>query len=538
MDSLLHRAAVAALTACAVASAFELQQPIARVAGIEITLAEAAAYVTLVLWAVGWVRSAAPRLASLTPVHLAAATWAVVALAAALWSPLADVVSLKAGLRLASGCALCWAAADLLVAASARRRVLGGLVLGALVSAAAALVQIARPGPIGDALQRATGTFSYPNIAAMYWEMALPIALAWGAAGRRWGGVGAMAAALVAAVVASESRAGVVTAALTLAGLALLDRDGRIGLRRGALVAAAALAVAVAADAAARPGARARLQLWPQESWYAAEYHTTQAQVQVEAGAVFEVEVRLRNVGRETWAASGPHAVSLGHQWPEGEGAAAPLAASVAPGGSTALRVKLVAPPRAGPHPLVWHLVMNGLAWSPAEGLVAEVRGSLPAPAVSLAPPRAVQRQATRLELWRAGLGLWRDHLLLGIGPDNFRRLYATRLGSIPLDPRVNANSAYIETLADLGIAGALALAGLALALGSALRRTWREVGDAERPLVAGIAAGLAAFAVHGLVDCFWAFTPTANVFWILVGAAGGLGQREVGHGGPAGFDL
>jgi O-antigen ligase len=123
-----------------------------------------------------------------------------------------------------------------------------------------------------------------------------------------------------------------------------------------------------------------------------------------------------------------------------------------------------------------------------------------------------------RPELWLAAVRLFRQHPLLGVGPDNFRRRYpeviAPKSGKKYDDDRLHANSFYFETLADLGIFGVAALVLLLVALGRAVLAHARA---RRLPLLAcGIAAAL--FFVHGLLDYFLEFTPLYGLFWLTLG--------------------
>jgi O-antigen ligase len=141
----------------------------------------------------------------------------------------------------------------------------------------------------------------------------------------------------------------------------------------------------------------------------------------------------------------------------------------------------------------------------------------------SMAPssPRLVVRQdvsepISRITLWRAAVAAWRVHPLLGLGPDNFRHLSGQFLGRARTDERMHVNSLYFETLADLGLVGVLALAALVAALVGSARRA---IGvPASRLLALGVAAGLATYLLHGLLDYFLEFTPTYALFWLLAG--------------------
>ena len=162
-----------------------------------------------------------------------------------------------------------------------------------------------------------------------------------------------------------------------------------------------------------------------------------------------------------------------------------------------------------------------------------------------LARPRA---QPSRAELWRAASRLWRQHPMLGVGPDNFRRRYPEVIAPAAApaqrfeDERLHANNFYLETLAGLGVAGVLALAALLWALGGPCavarrhrRRDWREFGDKPGDstgalLAVACAVAAASFFVHGMLDYFLEFT--ADLCSVL--AAAGAGSGALAVAGPA----
>jgi O-antigen ligase len=118
-----------------------------------------------------------------------------------------------------------------------------------------------------------------------------------------------------------------------------------------------------------------------------------------------------------------------------------------------------------------------------------------------------------RLELWGAGLRLALQRPLLGFGPDNFRHFYGTELGLDSWDERVQANNVYLELLVDLGILG------LAAFLWQVIPVTARSL-RGRNSLSICLGLSLLAFLVHGLLDSFLVFTPTALLFWIVLGLA------------------
>lgn len=109
-----------------------------------------------------------------------------------------------------------------------------------------------------------------------------------------------------------------------------------------------------------------------------------------------------------------------------------------------------------------------------------------------------------RVEQWRIALQQWEDERARGTGAGTFELTYNVRGkdGQFVRD----AHSAYLEALSEQGTIGLLLLVGFTLSAAwaalIALRRTWDSA--LERGLVAGVAAGLAAFIFGTGFDWFW----------------------------------
>jgi hypothetical protein len=527
---------------------------------LSITNVELLLYGILVLWVAGRLRGG-PR-TERTGVHAAACAWGAALVVSAAFASVERGEAFKFALRGLGGVGLLFAASAVASTPRVRRAIAFAAAAGAVVSAMAGVLESLVPGEMNVLLAfkaataslggfvRASGTLQYPTTAAMYWEATLPFVFVAGVllASRRPAWRWAAAAAVlvvVTAVALTLSRAAVaVTAAMMLA--AALAGPGR-ETRRAAV---AALAV-LAGLALGIPAARGRLGLSGATvagtSWHRAEYRPQPRGGEIGSGESVEWPLRVRNAGPDTWPADGPRRVAVCHDWvPAGSAESAvldvrctPLTLDVGPGRDVELRPVVVAPGRPGRYVLRWHLVGSGIVWGSARHAPSDTAldvgpappgGSTAAPAGSLLRV-PVQKEPTRLELWRAGLRMWTERPWFGVGPDNFRRLYAGHLGPKALDERTRSNSLYVETLATLGAGGALALAGLAAALVVALRSRLRAADAEDRLVRLGAAAGLGAFFVHGLVDDFLAATPTYGLFWLLAALAcappGGAGRAD-----------
>jgi hypothetical protein len=335
--------------------------------------------------------------------------------------------------------------------------------------------------------------------------------------------------------------------------LVVLGRPHGLQIPRAAAVSLIVL-VGLAAAVALRPGADSllgqRLRFWHDDRWFGAEYDVPAGRRTVDGGEVFAVPITLRNTGSIAWRAGGALPTRLSYHWAiEAPGAAAPrlveydgrrteLPGDVRPGGIVRITGIVRAPESAGAYRLSWDLVQEDVTWFSERGIATgdqsiDVQGAGSTPPREIPLPRTTPPALPRSSLWRVAVALWRQRPLLGVGPDNFRRRYEAFLPPSPngapyVDTRIHANSLYFETLADLGLAGLVALAAIAVALLRSLRRHW------EAGCVAGLGAAVAAltFFVHGLLDYFFEFTPLVGLFWVTLGLTAAF-EREL-PGSPA----
>ncbi len=556
------------LVAVALALPFEL--PLLGVGPLELTTVEVALYAMLAAWGVvlasGVVRGHIhPRsvLAALRTDALGGAVvlWSVLLFASAWHASSYRGAAIKFALRSLSGILAFFAVRTLARPPEVRRRVLWALVAGALVSAATAVLDSWAPATASVwsafregafdtfGLARASGVFAYPTIGAMYWEAAVPLLVVAPfledracspIVAKRGPGLAVLGGALlVEALLASATRSGLAGAAVAGAALlALVWRSGT-GVRRAAVGVLGVLAVLSSLTLAATGSGSLlgqRLHWWRDAHWFGVEYVADPTPRTIHAREPFTATVTLRNTGAIVWRHDGDRPTYLAYHWlPVGrpitqddfEGRRTELATDVPPGAAIEVHAQARGPAVAGGYRLQWDVVQENVTWFSERGNpMAEQRfdvtaseGEHAAVPTDLSPPVFDTPAPSRLALWHAAIALWREHPLLGIGPDTFRRRYEAVLSPAPngrpyTDTRIHANSLYLETLADMGLLGLASLALLMWALWLVVRRHYA----AGR--LAGLGSGMAAgaFFVHGALDYFFEFTPLFGLFWILLG--------------------
>jgi hypothetical protein len=544
------------------------ETPLFHVGPLQITSVELVLYATLAAWglAVAWnvacgrssVGDATAALRA-DPMVQATVLWAVVLFVSALAAPSYRGAALKFALRSLSGILVFFAARSLVRSPKAARRVVLALLAGAIASATTALIDWIAPGAAVwtlfressfDALglARATGVFAYPTIGAMYWEAALPLAVVVPLLGSgrdlrapRVVLLSVLASIpLLGAILASATRAGLAGAAVVCAGLLALGWRSKGSLRRTSAAFLSVVLLSALATNATDSLLAQRLKWWQDDAWFRADYELLVEPPSVRVGEMFTVPLRLHNTGTLAWQSDGSRPVMLGYHWePVGrtatvgdyEGRRTPLPADVRPGGAIDLVAIAAGPASPGVYRLRWDLVQEGVTWFSARGnampqqsiVVQDQREGAAPFQVSAAHARPHRLgsapPAPRPRLWRAALVLWRERPLLGVGPDNFRRRYEDVIGPAPNgqpynDTRIHANNLYLETLADLGLAGIAALAWL----GIGLLRALRDSAATGHFASLGSGAAAAAFFVHGGIDYFLEFTPLFGLFWLLLG--------------------
>jgi len=421
----------------------------------------------------------------------------------------------------------------------------------------------AKPTTAGPFL-RLSGTFDYANIAAMYFELALPVALAWLIKNlsrtpknqRYWLGIVGwiiIIAILLAAILLTLSRGAWLGTGIGLLAILLATRrKSNSGKRRFWWMATGILAALglgfglLATFFLAQFNLRFSSQ--SDQDWYRMAFDST-LPATMSACQELDIPVTVHNLSPLVWYAAGPIPYHLSYHWlyqdgqiAQFEGIRSTFKADIQPQQSQQVVARLTAPAKPGNYWLVWDIVQEDISWfslksSRYEKLPIQVEvGSCATIAESITKPELtptvlpkIIQQPDRKELWAAALNMLRARPFWGVGPNSFRFNYGY-YASPPLidwDKRVFANSFPLEILANLGLVGGLLFAAFGLLIGSNLIKitlSGRSTSLWQTALI-GI---WAAFLGHGLVDYILGSNAIFMLFWILLGLTSA--QRLLQH--------
>jgi probable O-glycosylation ligase (exosortase A-associated) len=141
--------------------------------------------------------------------------------------------------------------------------------------------------------------------------------------------------------------------------------------------------------------------------------------------------------------------------------------------------------------------------------------------------PDEDQTASQRIGFWKAGLRMFRDHPITGVGPANFAPNYRDRyFGSDPYPRAWAPHSIFLQAFAELGIIGALPLFMLwylTLRLNTRTRKLLKESGLEQQSfdlrLALGLELALVAFFVSGSFLTILYYPH----LWFLLGMSAGL---------------
>ncbi len=135
-----------------------------------------------------------------------------------------------------------------------------------------------------------------------------------------------------------------------------------------------------------------------------------------------------------------------------------------------------------------------------------------------------------RLHLWRSSWAMFRDHPLLGVGPDNFLYHYRGRyvLPAAWQEPDLSqAHNILLDYATRMGIAGLTAGFWLQIAFWQ-LALGLRRLDDTDRRALAlGLMGSMVSFLAHGLVDASYFLIDLAFVFFLTLGLVQWLARSD-----------
>jgi len=145
---------------------------------------------------------------------------------------------------------------------------------------------------------------------------------------------------------------------------------------------------------------------------------------------------------------------------------------------------------------------------------------------------------ATRVMVWRGAARIFLDHPILGAGPGSFKIVSRGRyipfiVGGRKLEAAgaAHAHNATLETLAETGALGGIALVWLLVAYFAA---AWRVFAAAADPfwkhLVAGLAAGAMAFLVQNVFAVTFFIPSCQMLFWLALGLTANAASSAQPH--------
>ena len=550
----------ASVLAVAAASPFERVLPSAAVAGLSVTTLEGTVIAALVAFAaLVW---ADPRsLKWRSPITIPGVALLLVVLVTAIAAPEFRGNAVRvAGRLLAAMLVFVLAQSAIVTETVARAVIVTLLIVGSIVSVIAVLelaqvpavvngLRAFRPGfhVVGGQV-RATSTMFYPTIASMYLEVVFALGLALltsmesGGFSPRWRQLKPSPSMLIllaltlvgAGVIATFTRAGLISMALSLAVMALAYYAGRRRWEREhtPLAALAILLFGFALVSHSPALLIMRFVTDTSQDWYGASYDAP-TQLRFRPGGVYQVPVTVINEGMLTWQSTEEPPFALSYHWLNAgtedvvqfDGARTKFPQPVGAGESVTVQATVRAPGYPGSYLLVWDIVHEHRAWLSTEGTPparsdVTIEGpAITGPLKSMGPLPVASIRMPRRTLWRAALRIAEDRPLTGVGPDNYRLVYGRYLHLATWDRRVHANNMYLEALADMGVPGLATVLWLIAALALVLHRRWRTMSPSTLPMLAAITAAWLSIAGHGLVDSFVTFTPT----YVIVALTAGL---------------
>jgi O-antigen ligase/polysaccharide polymerase Wzy-like membrane protein/Ig-like domain-containing protein len=364
---------------------------------------------------------------------------------------------------------------------------------------------------------RLSGSFEYPNTAAAYFALSLPIV--WSELKSRWFRIAGFLVVASALMMTYSRGAGLAT-------LFAFVAWSVTGKKRAELQIAISFGMLFLAFLIFNRDIYRRFSPQLETKDFSAQYEPEYNFIREHPNASADLRIHVRNTGTTMWTPKTSNPFSLSYRLYDAEKKMlvrkaiehTVIPTLVRPQEAVDIHAAFRTPDKAGVYLLTWDLFSEESGWFSGRGVypgIVEVHVD-PDNAPSSGQTdtsRWLQRDTaglfvaklpySRTELWKAAIDMARKHPFLGVGPDNFRLLYGRQYGATRWDTKIRANNLYLELLSGSGLVGLAAFCVMMAVV------RWK-------PNASSI--GVAIFLIHGLVDTFLMTTPIYFAFWILLG--------------------
>lgn len=409
---------------------------------------------------------------------------------------------------------------------------------------------------------RTTGTLSFPTVLSFYLQLTLPVALAFAisiAAGRGSRGQKLVIAAVVLGTIMvmtvqiyTYTRSGLVAAPLSLLAGAVIAGFSGLGKRTLAVFGMGALVVVALVGLLLLTSDRiaVRLGLAEQQEVYTAGYTLAAFPLELAPDGVYSATIRIENNSPFKWDREGRDEVGLTYRWVTYPGQqpvdvefiTATLPGTVRYGEEVDIEARFRTPAAPGRYVLIFDLVKAHVGWFSSAGtaplivpLEIDADGSriisiAEAPEDFIARGPALEA-VPRRQLWKAGVLMWKDNPLIGVGSDQFRLRYHDYIPEERNDERVRTHNIFLEALADHGLIGLVVMVYLLAATAWTQFRLVRDrqLAGGFRVFALALLVTMMAYVMHGMLDWFLWQTGVAFMFFILLGLTAWL-RAEAGE--------
>jgi hypothetical protein len=407
---------------------------------------------------------------------------------------------------------------------------------------------------------RVASTLPFPTVLSMFLELAFPLALAFGIwfttrksarrpEGRLLSPILLIALSGIMAVqVLTYTRSAIVATPLSLLAGASLAWVYGYGRRVVVyfLVGAAMLVLFLGASVVFSNKMATRLGVAEQEKTYAAEYQLLSFPDSITPGNGYSARVRVTNSSDVMWYAEGSDRIFMVYRWldypersdPDFEYINTNLPRDVAPGDTIDMDIKFATPAGARRYVLVIELVKYSVGWFSDAGesplfipldltKTSAQRFDVPETAESFIAAKPIEISATRTQLWKAAVRMWKEHPVLGVGPGQFRKVYPQYLPEIRPDQRLESHNIFLEAAANTGTLGLVAMVFLLAAAAWTQLKLARSTRTpfTYRLLALALICAMVAYVVHGVLDFFLWQTGIAFTFFAELGLTAWLAK-------------